>query len=107
MWIDHTRWPLNRLPNTYPWLSDTGARWWLLIWNVSKRRRLRHGVLRTANLLVQRKIVRLLHGLQPDIVVSVHPAMTYLAARWVERARINAPFYTVVTDMVTVHPAWV
>lgn len=107
IWIDHTRWPLNRLPNTYPWLSDTGARWWLLIWNVSKRRRLRHGVLRTANLLVQRKIVRLLHGLQPDIVVSVHPAMTYLAARWVERARINAPFYTVVTDMVTVHPAWV
>ncbi|MCA9959131.1 MAG: glycosyltransferase [Anaerolineales bacterium] len=107
IWIDHTRWPLNRLPNAYPWLSDSGTRWWLLIWNASKRRRLRHSVLRTANLLVQRKIVRLLNELQPDIVVSVHPAMTYLAARWVEHAHINAPFYTVVTDMVTVHPAWV
>lgn len=107
IWIDHTRWPINRLPNTYPWLSDSGTRWWLMIWNASKRDRLRNGVLRTANLLVQRKVVRLLHELQPDVVVSVHPAMTYLGARWVNRARLNAPFYTVVTDMVTVHPAWV
>lgn len=107
IWADHTGWPINRLPAAYPWLADAGARWWQLIWDLSLQRPLRQGVLAAANLFIQRRIVRLLAAWQPDAVVSVHPLLTALGAGWVDRARLRVPFFSVVTDLVTVHPAWV
>lgn len=107
IWVDHTGWPLNRLPGLYPWLSDAGARWWQWIWRLSLHQSVRQGVLGAANALIERRIMRLLAGLQPDVVVSVHPLLTHLGMRWVQRAGLRVPFFSVVTDMVTVHPAWV
>jgi 1,2-diacylglycerol 3-beta-galactosyltransferase len=64
-------------------------------------------MLLTTNLLTRRKVLRFLKETQPDIVVSVHPAMNHLGVKWVKKVRPKAPFYTVITDMVTVHPSWV
>ncbi|MEZ4647050.1 MAG: hypothetical protein R3E31_30715 [Chloroflexota bacterium] len=91
IWIDHTRWPLNRLPNAYPWLSDSGTRWWLLIWNAQTPSLASQRFAHSKSAGAAQKLCGWLNELQPDIVVS-HPATTYLAARWVEHARINAPF---------------
>ncbi len=107
IWIDHTRWPINRLPNAYPWLSTSGTRWWMLVWQLSARPRLRSSVFGTFNLMVQQRIVRLLQKLQPDLVVSVHPGFNHLGVKWMRRAKLDAPFFTVVSDMVTVHPTWI
>ena len=107
IWMDHTRWPINRLPHLYPWLSSSGTRWWLLLWNATRRPLLWRGMLQATNLLTRRKILRFLTEVQPDIVVSVHPAMNHLGVKWVKKTLPNAPFYTVITDMVTVHPSWV
>ncbi|MCA9970805.1 MAG: glycosyltransferase [Anaerolineales bacterium] len=107
IWIQHTRWPINRMPGAYPWLSSSGTRWWQMVWTLSARRRLRQGMLKTASVLTSRGIVRYLRATRPDVVVSVHPAMNHLGVRWVRRAGLPAPFYTVITDMVTVHPLWI
>jgi 1,2-diacylglycerol 3-beta-galactosyltransferase len=107
IWQDHTRWPVNRLPHLYPWLSNSGTRWWLLLWNATRRPLLWQGMLQTTNLLTRRKILRFLTEIKPDIVVSVHPAMNHLGVKWVKKTLPEAPFYTVITDMVTVHPSWV
>lgn len=107
IWANDTPWPIRRLPHAYPWLADSGTRWWLLFWRVTARPPIRKGMMNTAYVLARRRILKFLRETQPDIVVSVHPAMNHLGLRWVRRAGLNVPFYTVVTDMVTVHPTWI
>lgn len=107
IWAKDTPWPIRRMPNAYPWLSDSGTRWWLLFWQVTARPPVQKGLLNTAYVLARRRMLNFLRQTQPDIVVSVHPAMNHLGLRWVRRAGLNVPFYTVVTDMVTVHPSWI
>ncbi len=107
IWANDTPWPIRRLPHAYPWLADSGTRWWLLFWQVTARPPIRKGMMNTAYVLARRRILHFLRKTQPDIVVSVHPAMNHLGLRWVRRAGLDVPFYTVVTDMVTVHPTWI
>lgn len=107
IWAKDTPWPIRRMPNAYPWLSDSGTRWWLLFWQVTARPPVRRGMMHTAYVLARRQMVKFLRETQPDIVVSVHPAMNHLGLRWARKAGLHVPFYTVVTDMVTVHPSWI
>jgi 1,2-diacylglycerol 3-beta-galactosyltransferase len=107
IWIDRTYWPINRLPNAYPWLSDSGVRWWGLLWRATGRRPVRFSLFTTADLLVTRPMLRFLRAMRPDLVVSVHPGMNHMGLRWVRRCGLDVPFVTVVTDMVTVHPLWI
>lgn len=107
IWAKDTPWPIRRLPNAYPWLSSSGTRWWLLFWQVTARPPVRRGMMNTAYVLARRRIVKFLKETKPDVVVSVHPAMNHLGVRWVRKAGLHVPFYTVVTDMVTVHPTWI
>lgn len=107
IWIDHTSWPVNRLPAAYPWLSSSGTRWWLLLWQATRQPLLWKGMLKMMDLLARRKVRHFLAEVRPDIVVSVHPAMNHLGVEWVHEVLPGVPFYTVITDMVTVHPSWV
>lgn len=107
IWTNHTRWPVNQMPQMYPWLSNSGTRWWLLLWKATRRPLLWQRVMSLADLLTRRKILQFLAEVQPEIVVSVHPALNHLGVEWVKRACPDVPFYTVITDMVTVHPSWV
>ncbi len=107
IWTEHTRWPVNQMPQLYPWLSNSGTRWWRLLWKTTRQPLLWQGVMRLANLLTRRKMLRFFNEIQPDIVVSVHPALNHLGVKWTKQTCPGAPFYTVITDMVTVHPSWV
>jgi len=42
----------------------------------------------------------------PDVVVSVHPVLTYFSIRALQEANLRIPFVTVVTDLVSLHPLW-
>ncbi|MCB9419340.1 MAG: glycosyltransferase [Ardenticatenaceae bacterium] len=107
IWMDHTRWPFNQLPHLYPWLSSSGTRWWMVLWRVTQRPFLWKSIMRMTDWVTRRGILRFLREVQPDIVVSVHPAMNHLGVEWVKQICPGVPFYTVITDMVTVHPTWV
>jgi 1,2-diacylglycerol 3-beta-galactosyltransferase len=107
IWMNHTRWPVNQMPHMYPWLSSSGERWWLLLWQFTRHPVIWNSVMRTTDWLTRRKILRFFNEAKPDIVVSVHPALNHLGVEWTHKTCPNAPFYTVITDMVTVHPSWV
>lgn len=107
IWRDHTHWPINQMPQMYPWFSSSGTRWWLLLWQTTRRPLFWQGIIRMTDLLTRRKMLRFFNEIRPDIVVSVHPALNHLGVKWVKKTLPNVPFYTVITDMVTVHPSWV
>jgi 1,2-diacylglycerol 3-beta-galactosyltransferase len=44
--------------------------------------------------------------LQPDIVVSIHPIINFVAIRALEQLNLHIPFVTVVTDLVSLHYSW-
>lgn len=107
IWRNQSHWPIRQMPTAYPWLAGPGVRWWRLFWALTSRPRIRQSMFTSAALMTGRRMGRYLHQIQPDIVVSVHPAMNHLGVRWLHQKWPHVPFYTVITDMVTVHPAWV
>ena len=106
IWKQHTPWPFNKLPDTYPWLSGSGQAVWRLMWLASKRK---NGdfLFSAVAPIISRRIIRYLQTIQPDLIISVHPLMNHLGLEWVEKAQLDIPFVTVVTDMVTLHPYWI
>ncbi len=100
-------WPLNNIPNVYGWLIGPGLPLWQIFWRVSNFPRLQWYGFAAIAPLVTRSVVRYLKTVQPDLVVSVHPLMNHLGLTWLKMAGLRAPFITVVTDLVTFHPAWI
>ncbi|GAB4451337.1 MAG: glycosyltransferase [Anaerolineae bacterium] len=104
-WRYHTPWPLNRIPATYPWFTGPGVPLWKLMWFGSMRFGL-HQLVPATSPLLYRHAARYLGQTRPDVVVSVHPFMNHLGLDWLRRQNSTAPFITVVTDLVSVHPLW-
>lgn len=51
-------------------------------------------------------LMRLLTEMQPDMVVSIHPLVNSMTVRALREINLRVPFITVVTDLVSMHPAW-
>ena len=107
IWKRYTPWPVNRIPDSYAWLTGPGLPLWRLMWSGSVQTKAHRIVLPTISPIVERKIVRYFRMLKPDIAVSVHPFMNYFGLKLLRKARLNIPFATVVTDLVTIHPMWI
>lgn len=107
IWKKHLPWPFCELPGTYGWLSGKGKFIWMAMWKMSAHPHLGRVFFEIIFPLVKDSMVRYLSALQPDLVVSVHPLMNHLGVRWLRAAGLGAPFVTVVTDMVSLHPFWI
>lgn len=107
IWKRHTPWPVNKLPDTYPWLSGRGQSVWKLMWKTSQHGRRQEMFFHLIAPIISRRVVNYLRTIQPDLIISVHPFMNHLGLEWIERAELAVPFVTVVTDMVTLHPVWI
>lgn len=59
-----------------------------------------------ASPLIFNGLMRLFTTVQPDIIVSIHPLLNFVTVRALDELGIDIPFLTVVTDLVTVHYAW-
>lgn len=105
-WRFHTPWPINKIPQTYPWFTGPGLPLWKFMWFSSMRFGTYKLVPRFSPVL-RRHATRYLAEEKPDVVVSVHPFMNHLAVGWLRRLNVPVPFVTVVTDLVSVHPLWV
>ncbi len=105
-WRFHTPWPFNKIPATYPWLTGPGLPLWKLMWFGSARLGA-YRLVPGASPLLRRRATRYLRAARPDVVVSVHPFMNHLGVDWLRRLNAPAPFITVITDLVSVHPLWV
>ncbi len=59
-----------------------------------------------ASPLIFNGLLRLFTTIQPDIIVSVHPVINYVAVHALQELGLRIPFITVVTDLVSVHFLW-
>lgn len=107
IWKKYILWPINKLPDTYSWLSGPGQPVWKLLWQASKTGRGQDLFFSLVAPIISHRAINYLRAIQPDLIISVHPLMNHLGLEWIERAGIQVPFVTVVTDMVTLHPTWV
>ncbi|HEV2238759.1 MAG TPA: glycosyltransferase, partial [Ktedonobacterales bacterium] len=51
-------------------------------------------------------LMRLFVETQPDVIVSVHPLLNHSSLKVLRDLGVKVPFITVVTDLVSVHCAW-
>ncbi len=107
IWKKHLPWPFNLLPNTYGWMTGPGLPLWQAMWFISTRFPVLNFIFELLGPLLGRRVCRYMQAVQPDIVVSVHPLMNHLGVKWLKTARLDVPFITVVTDLVTFHPSWI
>lgn len=52
-------------------------------------------------------ISELLRRTRPDVIVSVHPLLNHITLQAMRELGVKAPFITVITDLVSIHTAWV
>lgn len=52
-------------------------------------------------------ITQLLERTRPDVIVSVHPLLNHITLQAMRDIGIRIPFITVITDLVSIHTAWV
>ena len=108
IWKEHTPWPMNKIPDVYPWMTGAGMPVWKLIWLMSTTVPSHKLLLSGVSPLVKRRLAGYYREVQPDLIVSVHPLMNHLGVKIRNQAGLtNVPFATTVTDMVTIHPAWI
>ncbi len=103
---EHTFWPLNQLRRTYrPMVND--AMWlWRTFWYLGERPLIIRAIGPVFAPLAYRPVSAYFRQQNPDLVVTVHPLINHAALRVLRRAGLNAPFATVVTDLVTAPIAW-
>ncbi len=56
--------------------------------------------------LVLNGLLRLITGVQPDVIVSIHPMLNHITVRALRELRLPIPFITVVTDLISIHHTW-
>ncbi|HEY8324350.1 MAG TPA: glycosyltransferase [Ktedonobacterales bacterium] len=52
-------------------------------------------------------ISELLRHTRPDVIVSVHPLLNHITLQAIREIGVRVPFITVITDLVSIHAAWV
>jgi len=107
VWQGCTPWPINQIPRAYPWLTGPGLPLWRLMWLLSYHLQAHRLLFPLVRRLSRRRMTGYLQQIRPDLVVSVHPLMNHLGLQLVAGAGLDIPFVTVVTDLVTIHPAWI
>ena len=105
-WAEHTPFPINRLGQLYGPLVNRGAILWKLIFHSTSNRRGMNFLVKIFWPAIRKSMEDFLRQSNPDVVVSVHPVLTYFSIRALQEANLRIPFVTVVTDLVSLHPLW-
>jgi 1,2-diacylglycerol 3-beta-galactosyltransferase len=105
-WADHTPFPINRLGQLYGPLVNRSTILWKLIFRSTSNRCGMSLLTKILWPMVRRSLKDFLRQSHPDVIVSVHPVLTYFSIRALQEANLRIPFVTVVTDLVSLHPLW-
>jgi len=105
-WADHTPFPINRLGQLYGPLVNHGTILWKFIFRSTSNRRVLSFLVKIFWPAIRKSMKDFLRQSNPDVIVSVHPVLTYFSIRALQEANLRIPFVTVVTDLVSLHPLW-
>jgi 1,2-diacylglycerol 3-beta-galactosyltransferase len=109
VWTADGCYPYKTLVDTYKHLSAHPQQWRLLyhisnswLWEIITDVH--------STIVCERKIRKRIASYQPDVIVSVHPAMNFapqVAVRKLSKEKgTHIPFFTVVTDLGSAHTTW-
>jgi 1,2-diacylglycerol 3-beta-galactosyltransferase len=99
-------WPFSLTPKTYLPITKYAARAWGIGFNLSNSRIGERLIDALAYAIGARGLHRILLEHDPDLVVTVHPLLTYAPWRAWSKIKPDAPFVTVVTDLFDAHVTW-
>jgi 1,2-diacylglycerol 3-beta-galactosyltransferase len=101
--------PYKTLVQSYKHLS-AHPRQWRFLYHLSNSRLWEYAMDRHSTFMCEKKIRRRIASYNPDVIVSVHPAMQYspiISAQKLSKASgKKIPFFTVVTDLGSGHCTW-
>jgi len=106
LWTDHTPWPLNRVPKTYPFVVNEIPWFYRFIYRVTEKPQVSRLLMGAASKWVARPVRQAICSYAPDLIISVHPLMQDIPLKLLAQMQWRIPFVTVVTDLTTLHPTW-
>jgi 1,2-diacylglycerol 3-beta-galactosyltransferase len=106
LWIEHTPPPLNQVPKAYRFLVDDVPWLYKFIYEVGEKPQLVEPLMKATARFLQPFVGRAIGEYDPDLMVSVHPLMQRIPLQVLARIKHKVPFFTVVTDLVTIPPVW-
>ncbi|MBC7251454.1 MAG: glycosyltransferase, partial [Anaerolineae bacterium] len=104
--LNYSPFPFNRMVNWYRPLINEGVYLWKWMWKSTAGRRRTRLLLNLAYPYVRGRVRNLFRRPEPDAILSVHPVLQYIPLRMMRKLGWQAPFISVVTDPISVHPVW-
>jgi 1,2-diacylglycerol 3-beta-galactosyltransferase len=104
--LNYSPFPFNRMVYWYRPLADESVPLWKWMWKSTAGRRRTEFLLTLAYPYVRGRVRSLFRRPEPDAILSVHPVFQHIPLRVVRKLGWQAPFISVVTDPVSVHPIW-
>jgi 1,2-diacylglycerol 3-beta-galactosyltransferase len=95
------------MDEVYRWMAKDGVWMWKALWRTGDKTKLTEVGARILYPFFYHSTKRVYLTQEPDLVVSVHSLTNHIPLRVLRKTLgMHIPFVTVITDMVTVHPAW-
>jgi len=101
-----SRFPMNYMPEFYPWVIEHSKRSWGIGYKISNTRRRAALLSRTMYMANAARFKRLIQQHPVDVVVCVHSVVNRPLLRAFHSMPERPPFITVVTDLVSTHMFW-
>jgi 1,2-diacylglycerol 3-beta-galactosyltransferase len=98
--------PMNYMPEFYPWLINHSKRSWGLGYKLSNTKRRAAALAQSMYMTNGRRFKKMFKANPVDVVVSVHSVITRPTLRALSTFESRPPYLTVVTDLVTTHHFW-
>ncbi|MDZ4768573.1 MAG: glycosyltransferase [Chloroflexota bacterium] len=103
----YTSFPLNHMPEFYPWLINHSKSSWGMGYKLSNTRRSARVMSRAMYVTGEKRMKRMVREHPADVVVCVHSVLTRPAFdAFLNSGDDRPPFITVVTDLVSTHMFW-
>jgi len=106
IWLRHTPWPVNQIPKGYRFVVNDAPWLWRSIWEMSESPKAMKVIMDAAASWSKGSVSRVLDRYEPDLLIAVHPLVQGVTLWVMARTGRRVPLVTVVTDLVSVHPAW-
>lgn len=103
----YSAFPLNYMPEFYPWLINHSKSSWGMGYKLSNSRSSAKVMSRAMYVTGEKRMKRMVREHPADVVVCVHSVLTRPAVdAFVNADDTRPPFVTVVTDLVSTHMFW-
>ncbi len=103
---EYSRFPLREAVKLYGPAIRYNPKIYGRVFHLSNEERSIIAMQNVASPLILNGLIRLITGVQPDVIVSIHPLLNQVTIKALQKLRMHIPFLVVVTDLVSLHFAW-